>query len=64
MLTQWKSMMIKSKKINQLKAKTRRKVAVLPAAYHSVTVIQNKTPNCRIMLFRTTHSLEKDGQRL
>ena len=56
--------MIKLKKVNQLKAKTRRKVAVLPAAYHSVTVIQNKTPNCRIMLFRTTHSLEKDGQRL
>ena len=36
-------MMIKLKKIDQLKTKTRRKVAVLLVAYHSVTVIQNET---------------------
>ena len=38
----WKNMMIKLKKINHLKAKTRRKVAVLLAAYHSVIVIKTK----------------------
>ena len=46
----------KIKKINHLKAKTRRKVSVLLAAYHSVTVIPNETLNCHIMLFRSTQS--------
>ena len=47
-----KNMMIKLKKIDQLKAKTQRKVMVLLVAYNSVTVIQNETLNCRTMLFR------------
>ena len=48
--------MIKFKKIYQLKAITRREVAVLPVAYHFVTAIQNETLNCRIMLFQKTQS--------
>ena len=50
------NMMIKFKKIYQLKAITRREVAVLPVAYHFVTVIQNETLNGRIMLFQRTQS--------
>ena len=61
MLTQWKNMMIKLKKISHLKAKTRKKVVVLLVAYHSVTVIQDETLNCHIILFRRTQSEKEDG---